>query len=63
VLVLVLVLPQVVFEEASAAAGRTVDRVVSLMDASSLSLSALTGFAQRVGWGLGTVLDPSWSSV
>jgi len=39
---------QVVFSEASAAAGHTVDRVISIMDASGLTLSALTGFAQRV---------------
>ena len=39
---------QVVFAEASAAAGHTVDRVISIMDANGLTLSALTGFAQRV---------------
>lgn len=39
---------QVVFTEASAAAGHTVDRVISIMDADGLTLSKLTGFAQRV---------------
>jgi hypothetical protein len=39
---------QVVFSEASAAAGHTVDRVISIMDADGLTLSKLTGFAQRV---------------
>lgn len=39
---------QVVFKEASAVAGHTIDRVVSIMDANGLTLSALTGFAQRV---------------
>lgn len=39
---------QVVFAEASAAAGHTVDRGVTVMDAAGLTLSALTGFAQRV---------------
>jgi hypothetical protein len=39
---------QVVFSEASAAAGHTIDRVISIMDADGLTLSKLTGFAQRV---------------
>ncbi|KAF6256307.1 CRAL-TRIO domain-containing protein [Scenedesmus sp. NREL 46B-D3] len=39
---------QVVLPEASAAAGRTQDRTVTVMDAAGLSLSSLTGFAQRL---------------
>ena len=39
---------KVVFAEASRRAGRTVDRVVSIMDAAGLRLSQLTGFATRV---------------
>jgi hypothetical protein len=39
---------QVVFAEASRRAGRTVDRVVTIMDAAGLTLGMLTGFAQRV---------------
>lgn len=39
---------QVVFTEASAAAGHTIDRVISIMDADGLTLSKLSGFAQRV---------------
>lgn len=39
---------QVVFSEASAAAGHTIDRVISIMDADGLTLSKLTGFAQRL---------------
>ncbi|WIA15339.1 hypothetical protein OEZ85_002004 [Tetradesmus obliquus] len=39
---------QVVLPEASAAAGHTQDRIVSIMDAAGLSLSSLTGFAQRL---------------
>ena len=39
---------KVVFAEASRRTGRTVDRVVSIMDAGGLTLGALTGFAQRV---------------
>lgn len=42
--------PQVVFPEASRRAGRTVDRVVTIMDASGLTFGMLTGFAQKVGW-------------
>jgi hypothetical protein len=40
---------KVVFVEASRRAGRTIDRVVTIMDASGLTFSSLTGFAQRVG--------------
>jgi hypothetical protein len=47
-LLLLLLLLQVVLPEASAAAGHTLDRIVTIMDAAGLSLSALTGFAQRV---------------
>lgn len=43
---------QVVFTEASSAAGHTIDRVISIMDANGLTLSALTGFAQRVSEGV-----------
>ncbi|KAF8056433.1 SFH3 [Scenedesmus sp. PABB004] len=39
---------QVVLPEASAVAGHTVDRIVSIMDAQGLTLTALTGFAQRL---------------
>jgi hypothetical protein len=39
---------QVVFAEASSRAGHTVDQVISVMDADGLTLSLLTGFAQRV---------------
>jgi hypothetical protein len=39
---------KVVFAEASRRTGRTVDRVVSIMDASGLTLVSLTGFAQRL---------------
>lgn len=36
------------FAEASRRAGRTIDRVVTIMDAAGLTFSSLTGFAQRV---------------
>lgn len=39
---------QVVLPEASRRAGRTVDRVVTIMDAAGLTFSMLTGFSQRV---------------
>jgi hypothetical protein len=45
----IFLLLQVVFPEASAAAGHTIDRVISIMDAEGLTLGKLTGFAQRVG--------------
>lgn len=50
--------PQVVFTEASRRAGRTIDRVVSIMDASGLTLAMLSGFAQRVriAWHTGGAL-------
>jgi hypothetical protein len=44
----IFLLLQVVFPEASAAAGHTIDRVISIMDAEGLTLGKLTGFAQRV---------------
>jgi len=39
---------QVVFAEASKRKGHTIDQVMSIFDASGLTLGALTGFAQRV---------------
>jgi hypothetical protein len=40
---------QLVFSEASRRSGRTIDKVISIMDAQGLSFGSLTGYAQKVG--------------